>query len=190
MTIHFVVHEEGDSVGTIVVEGVKAGDALTGWIMEQDRTVSVRTLNDIPIGHKIALKALAKPWEEKLREDNRKALDPKLLEALNTPKDKRSAEQQRQAKDAETQIKPEWDEVVDAMPPEISSTFPKSSIRRRKHRLQARPSPPRAPITPRHCWLTAGCLSPAARARAEHCRPRKFSIPQTHPLDFRRPVQE
>jgi (2R)-sulfolactate sulfo-lyase subunit alpha len=57
-TIHFVVHEEGDSVGTIVVEGVKAGDALTGWIMEQDKTVNVKTLNDIPIGHKIALKEL------------------------------------------------------------------------------------------------------------------------------------
>jgi (2R)-sulfolactate sulfo-lyase subunit alpha len=58
VTIHFVVHEEGDSVGTIVVEGVKAGDALTGWVMEQDRTVNVKTLNDIPIGHKIALKEL------------------------------------------------------------------------------------------------------------------------------------
>ena len=63
MTIHFVVHEEGDSVGTIVVEGVKAGDALTGWIMEQDKTVNVKTLSDIPIGHKIALKDLKKLGE-------------------------------------------------------------------------------------------------------------------------------
>ncbi len=58
MTIHFVVHEEGDSVGTIVVEGVTAGAALTGWIMEQDKTVTIETLDDIPIGHKIALKEL------------------------------------------------------------------------------------------------------------------------------------
>jgi (2R)-sulfolactate sulfo-lyase subunit alpha len=57
--IHFVVHEEGDAVGTIVVEGVKAGAALTGWIMEQDQLTEVRTKSDIPIGHKIALKALA-----------------------------------------------------------------------------------------------------------------------------------
>ncbi len=56
--INFVVHEEGDSVGTIVVEGVKAGDTLTGWIMEQDKTITVKTLDDIPIGHKIALKEL------------------------------------------------------------------------------------------------------------------------------------
>ena len=30
MGIHFVVHEDGDSVGVVVVEGVRAGDALTG----------------------------------------------------------------------------------------------------------------------------------------------------------------
>ena len=58
MTIHFVVHEDGDSVGTVVVENVKAGATLTGWIMEQDKTVSVKVLNDIPIGHKVALKDL------------------------------------------------------------------------------------------------------------------------------------
>lgn len=56
--IHFVVHEDGDSVGTVVVEGVKANDTLTGWVMEQDQTIKIKTLEDIPIGHKIAVKAL------------------------------------------------------------------------------------------------------------------------------------
>ena len=56
--IHFVVHEDGDSVGTVVVEGVKSGATLNGWVMEQDRVVEVRTVSDIPIGHKIALNAL------------------------------------------------------------------------------------------------------------------------------------
>ncbi len=58
MTIHFVVHEEGDSVGVVVVEGVKAGDTLTGWIMEQDKTLAMKALSDIPIGHKLAIKDL------------------------------------------------------------------------------------------------------------------------------------
>ena len=58
MTIHFVVHEEGDSVGVVVVEGVKAGETLTGWIMEQDKTLAMKALNDIPIGHKLAIKDL------------------------------------------------------------------------------------------------------------------------------------
>ena len=58
MTIHFVVHEEGDSVGVVVVEGVTAGDTLTGWIMEQDKALAMKALNDIPIGHKLAIKDL------------------------------------------------------------------------------------------------------------------------------------
>jgi (2R)-sulfolactate sulfo-lyase subunit alpha len=57
--IHFVVHEEGDSVGTIVVEDVKANTDLVGWIMEEDKTLSLPTISDIPIGHKVALKDLA-----------------------------------------------------------------------------------------------------------------------------------
>jgi (2R)-sulfolactate sulfo-lyase subunit alpha len=55
----FLVHEDGDSVGVIVIEGIKAGTELSGWIMAQDRTVSMKVLNDIPIGHKIALVDLA-----------------------------------------------------------------------------------------------------------------------------------
>ena len=57
--IHFVVHEEGDSVGTIVVEDVKANTDLVGWIMEEDKTLNLPTISDIPIGHKVALKDLA-----------------------------------------------------------------------------------------------------------------------------------
>jgi (2R)-sulfolactate sulfo-lyase subunit alpha len=54
--VHFVVHEEGDGVGVVVVEGVKSGQPLSGWIMEDDKDVAVTARNDIPIGHKIALK--------------------------------------------------------------------------------------------------------------------------------------
>ena len=58
--IHFVVHDENDSVGVVVVEGVKAGQKLAGWIMDQDKSIEVVAKNDIPIGHKVALKALKK----------------------------------------------------------------------------------------------------------------------------------
>ena len=58
--IHFVVHDENDSVGVVVVEGVKAGDTLTGWIMDQDREITFKAASDIPIGHKLAIKPLAK----------------------------------------------------------------------------------------------------------------------------------
>lgn len=56
--IHFLMHDENDSVGVVVVEGVKAGQELTGWVMDQDREIKVRARSDIPIGHKLAVKQL------------------------------------------------------------------------------------------------------------------------------------
>ncbi len=56
--IHFVVHDENDSVGVVVVEGVRAGDALTGWIMDQDKDLGLKAMSDIPIGHKLAIREL------------------------------------------------------------------------------------------------------------------------------------
>ena len=56
--IHFVVHDENDSVGVVVVEGVKAGQKLTGWIMDQDKDLQVEAKSDIPIGHKLAIRPL------------------------------------------------------------------------------------------------------------------------------------
>ena len=56
--IQFVVHDEGDSVGVVVVEGVQAGDDLVGWIMDQDKDISFKAVSDIPIGHKLAITPL------------------------------------------------------------------------------------------------------------------------------------
>jgi (2R)-sulfolactate sulfo-lyase subunit alpha len=56
--IHFVVHDEGDSVGVVVVEGVKAGQELNGWIMDQDKEIRFQARSDIPIGHKLAIREL------------------------------------------------------------------------------------------------------------------------------------
>lgn len=55
MSVQFLVHEDGDSVGVITVEDVQAGQELTGWIMKEDKTIRFKVLNDIPIGHKVAL---------------------------------------------------------------------------------------------------------------------------------------
>lgn len=57
--IHFVVHDEGDSVGVVVVEGVSAGDELSGWIMDQDKDIKFTAVSDIPIGHKLAILPLS-----------------------------------------------------------------------------------------------------------------------------------
>ena len=57
--IHFVLHDPRDTVAVVVVEGVSAGAELTGWVMNEDRMVSLVARQDIPIGHKIALKDMA-----------------------------------------------------------------------------------------------------------------------------------
>ena len=54
--IHFVLHDAKDNVAVVVVEGVTAGMAMTGWIMDEDRMIEVQARQDIPIGHKVALK--------------------------------------------------------------------------------------------------------------------------------------
>ena len=57
--IHCVLHGPDDSVAVVVVEGVVAGTTLTGLILEEDRTITLPCVQDIPLGHKVALKDLA-----------------------------------------------------------------------------------------------------------------------------------
>ncbi len=55
MATHFLVHNKVDKVGVVVVEDVKAGQALSGWLMETDETIHIEAGDDIPLGHKVAL---------------------------------------------------------------------------------------------------------------------------------------
>jgi (2R)-sulfolactate sulfo-lyase subunit alpha len=49
------LHDARDTVAVVVVEGVKAGMALNGWIMDEDKMIGLQARQDIPIGHKVAL---------------------------------------------------------------------------------------------------------------------------------------
>lgn len=51
----FLVHDSVDSVGVVVVENASAGSTLTGWVMDTDETITLKAIDDIPLGHKIAL---------------------------------------------------------------------------------------------------------------------------------------
>ena len=57
--IHFVLHDASDTVAVVVVEGVKTGADMQGWIMDEDRMIKLTARQDIPIGHKVALKDMA-----------------------------------------------------------------------------------------------------------------------------------
>ena len=55
-----IIHDEKDNVGVVVIETTKKGQDCSAWIMENDKTVKVPSSNDVPLGHKIALKDLFK----------------------------------------------------------------------------------------------------------------------------------
>ena len=57
--IHAVLHDAKDTVAVAVVEGLKAGTELNAWIMDEDKIIQLKALQDIPIGHKVALKDMA-----------------------------------------------------------------------------------------------------------------------------------
>jgi (2R)-sulfolactate sulfo-lyase subunit alpha len=60
MATQFIIHDKKDTVGVVVVEDVKPGKRLTGWIMETDETVTLTAKDAVPLGHKIALDDIAK----------------------------------------------------------------------------------------------------------------------------------
>jgi len=57
--IHCVLHDPNDSVAVVVVEGVVAGTSLTGLVLDEDKTITLPCVQDIPLGHKVALKDMA-----------------------------------------------------------------------------------------------------------------------------------
>ena len=59
MNPQIIVHDSSDTVGVAVTEGIESGSEVTGWVMDSDETITVTALEPIPLGHKIALSALA-----------------------------------------------------------------------------------------------------------------------------------
>lgn len=54
--IHAVLHDSKDTVAVAVVEGITAGTDMSAWIMDDNELIRVKALQDIPIGHKVALR--------------------------------------------------------------------------------------------------------------------------------------
>tara|TARA_R110000744_G_scaffold216730_5_gene335503 strand:- start:156 stop:446 length:291 start_codon:yes stop_codon:yes gene_type:complete len=57
---HLLVHEQGDSVGVVVVEGLEANTDMLVCVTHDNSTFRLTALEAVPIGHKIALKDMAK----------------------------------------------------------------------------------------------------------------------------------
>ena len=56
----FLVHNKKDTVGVVVVEGLKAGTAMSGVITANNSSLRLKSKMAIPIGHKVALADIKK----------------------------------------------------------------------------------------------------------------------------------
>ncbi len=52
---HLLVHDKKDTVGVVVVEGLKAGTDMLCVVTEDNSSFNLTARMDVPIGHKIAL---------------------------------------------------------------------------------------------------------------------------------------
>ena len=57
--IQFLVHEKGDTVGVATVD-IKAKETAKGLYMDTQGPIEIEALEEIPLGHKIALVAMGK----------------------------------------------------------------------------------------------------------------------------------
>ena len=57
-TTDIIIHDQKDNVGVVVIEKITANQDCNCWIMENDGSVTIKSKNEIPLGHKIALKDL------------------------------------------------------------------------------------------------------------------------------------
>ena len=55
-----LVHEKKDTVGVVVVEGLKAGTDMTVVVTADDTSFRLKSKMDVPIGHKVALADIKK----------------------------------------------------------------------------------------------------------------------------------
>ena len=56
---HLLVHDRKDNVGVVVVEGLEAGTEMFCRVTEDNSTFRMKVLDDVPIGHKVALTDLS-----------------------------------------------------------------------------------------------------------------------------------
>ena len=56
---HLLVHDQKDNVGVVVVEGLSAGTEMLCVVTEDNSSFELTARADVPIGHKVALRALS-----------------------------------------------------------------------------------------------------------------------------------
>jgi hypothetical protein len=90
-----------------------------------------------------AIKAIEKPYRDRLIEERKAALEPKLRELLDTPKEKLSPADQVLQKNAREQVTPSWDEVLEQL--SAADREKRTALRQQMHAINLdAPLPPPA----------------------------------------------
>ena len=55
MTTDIIIHDEKDNVGVVVINKINNKQDCSCWIMENDKTVMIKSVDEIQLGHKIAM---------------------------------------------------------------------------------------------------------------------------------------
>ncbi len=94
------------------------------------------------------LKALDKPYHDRIVAAKTAKLEPKYRDALAVPEKERTKEQKERARHAKVLLETKWDEILPALAPEDRAR--RLRLRARLHELEARKPPP-APVA----WTVA-----------------------------------
>jgi hypothetical protein len=80
-----------------------------------------------------AIKAIEKPYEDRLKAEKRARLEPQFANALAKDDKQRTEEEKRLAKDAQRMLSINWDELVGALSPEDKAE--RAALRQQMHKI-------------------------------------------------------
>ena len=55
MATDIIIHDKKDNVGVVVIEKITPKQDCACWIMEDDSSTKIQSVDEIPLGHKIAM---------------------------------------------------------------------------------------------------------------------------------------
>ena len=55
MATEIIIHDQKDNVGVVVAEKIQPKQDCKCWIMENDSSINIQSMDEIELGHKIAM---------------------------------------------------------------------------------------------------------------------------------------
>ena len=69
MTTDIIIHDKKDNVGVVVIEKTSSKQDCNCWVMEDDSSANIQSIDEIPLGHKIEISREIKSMTSKFPDD-------------------------------------------------------------------------------------------------------------------------